>query len=262
MRYYISGMKIYCLVLNYKCEEDTKKCVKALESSDLPRGTKILVLDNSKKNLGFAGGNNKGIREAIRNKATHVLIINPDVRVEKRFFTPLLTELKNNDDVGIIAPAIRYVVGKRIFFGLEGSMDWRTAKPTHVSVSKLPVSKKLRRGEFVTFACTLIKTEVFKKIGLIDERYFMYLEDVDFCLSARRAGFEVGLTSGAIVDHKQSASFKKPMDKLKISFVSHIKFIFKRMRFPGIIFPLIYQLVFYPYLYVLWTIHAFRHHND
>ena len=259
MRYYISGMKLYCLVLNYKCEEDTKRCVRALKSSDLPRGSKILVLDNSKKNLGFAGGNNIGVKKALKGGASHVLIINPDVTVGKTFFKPLLDEMKKNNDLGIVAPAIRYVVGKKIFYGLEGNMNWRTAKPTHVSLSKLPVSKDFRRGEFVTFACALIKTEVFKKIGLIDERYFMYLEDVDFCLSTRKAAFDVGVTTRAIVDHKQSASFKKPTDKLKISFVSHLKFIWKWMKFPRNVIPLGYQLLFYPYLYCLWSIQSFRH---
>lgn len=251
-------MKIYCLVLNYKCDEDTKKCVRALESSDLPQGSKIIVLDNSKKNLGFAGGNNKGIRLAIKNRATHVLIINPDVTVGKKFFTPLLAGLKSNSHLGIIAPATRYIIGKKTFFGLEGNMEWRSAKPTHVSISKLPTIKKVRLGEFVTFACALIKTDVFKEIGLIDERYFMYLEDVDFCLSARKAGFEVGLTTEAVVDHKQSASFKKPTDKLGISFVSHVKFISKWYKGFARVFALLYVAGLYPYLYVLWSAHIWK----
>jgi len=221
-----------------------------------------LVLDNSNRNLGFAGGNNQGIREAIKNKATHVLIINPDVTVGKIFFTPLLKELKNNPDLGIIAPAISYKVGKKMFYGLEGNMEWWRAKPTHISLSKIPKVRTLREGEFVTFACALIKTEVFKKIGLIDERYFMYLEDVDFCLSAREKGFKVGLTMNSIVEHKQSASFKKPTDKLKISFISHLKFVWKWIEFPKNVISLGYQLVFYPYLYCLWTIHDWRHRDD
>ena len=158
MRYYISGMKLYCLVLNYKCEEETQKCIAALKGSDLPIGTKILELDNSKKNLGFAGGNNIGIKKAIKDQATHILIINPDVTVGKKFFTPLLSEFKKNIALGVIAPVIRYVVGKKTYFGLEGKMEWRTAKPTHVSLEKLPKNKSIRAGEFVTFACALIKT--------------------------------------------------------------------------------------------------------
>jgi GT2 family glycosyltransferase len=141
-------------------------------------------------------------------------------------------------------------------FWAGGNMDGkRESRHMYFDVN----NKDIRKGNLTL---PVLDKEVFKKIGLIDERYFMYLEDVDFCLSARKAGFLIGLSPRVIVDHKQSASFKKPTDKLKISFVSHLKFILKWLKFPQNLFPLGYQLLFYPYLYVLWTIHALRHRGD
>lgn len=247
--------------------------------SDLPAEVEFLIIDNSPDdqsaryfrknfprikviknsgNFGFAKGNNIGIRYAIKQGAGHVLIINPDVTVGRRFLKPLLSSLDKDKKAMIIAPAICHEQNEKTFFGLWGKIDWRTCKATHLNVRRLPKNKVVRRSEFVTFACVLIKTDVFSKVGLLDERYFMYLEDVDFCLSVNRAGFKVLLDSGVVVDHLTSSSFRRPTDKLLISFRSQVTFINKWLGFPKNIFPLVYTLFFYPYLYLLWTYHFYK----
>ena len=247
--------------------------------SDAPIGTKYLIIDNSPDNLsvnyfrkvlpkikiirnagnfGFAKGNNVGIRYAMKQSASHVLIINPDVTVGRRFFKPLLSGLTADKKTVIVAPAIRHEQKGETFFGLQGKVDWKTGKASHLNVRRLSKNKSVTKAEFVTFACALIKTEVFGKVGLLDERYFMYLEDVDYCLSARRAGFKILLDQGVVVDHLTSSSFRKPTDKLLISFQSQVTFINKWLKFPKNILPIIYTLFFYPYLYLLWTYHDYK----
>ncbi len=273
------ALKVFCLVLNYRHFLDTGKCIKRLLAADCPTGTKFLVIDNSpnqtpvgyfekeiptaqvlknQENFGFAKGNNVGIRYALRHGASHVLIINPDVAVGKKFFLPLLAGLAKSPQAGIIAPAIRHQQDGLTFYGLEGRVDWHTGKASHVNRRRLTKGGKTITAQFVTFACVLLRVEVFERVGLLDERYFMYLEDVDYCLRVTKMGFVVLLDQNVVVNHQTSSSFKRPTDKLLISFRSHLIFINKWLQFPKNIVPIIYTLLFYPYLYSLWTYHHYK----
>ncbi len=265
-------VKVAVVVLNYLHHQDTVGCIKALLESDPPPDSQIICVDNSpndsadiirkalpgvhivksSKNLGFAGGNNLGIKYALEQGASHVLIINPDVLVGKTFFSPLLSVFRNESKAGLVAPAIKHYQNNQLFYGLEGSIDWRLTIAKHVNLQTLP-PMSLRPAQFVTFACVLVKVEVFQKVGLLDERFFMYLEDVDYCLQAGKAGYKIFLNPAVIVDHKTSSSFKKPTDKLPISFKSQIRFINKWQPFPKNIPPMVYAFLFYPYLYLLWS---------
>lgn len=270
--------KVAAIILNYKNLNDTLSCLSALTQSAGGGEVDYFVVDNSPtketekifkksypdayyiaspKNLGFAGGNNLAIRLIVKGDYTHVLIINPDVTVGKKFFTPLLKNFEN-ERVGIVAPAISHTQKNLKMFGLEGKVNWRLAKPEHRNLhslrSKIPVS-----CEFVTFACVLISTDTLRKVGLLDEGYFMYLEDVDFCLTVKHKGTKIILDPSVIVSHRTSSSFKHPTQKLKISFKSHLRFINKWLSPLKRIIPLIYIFLLYPYLYLLWTYHEFKY---
>lgn len=270
--------KVAAVILNYKKLDDTLNCLLALKRSDQGKAVRYFVVDNSPtketekifkksypevsyisspKNLGFAGGNNLALRLTMKGDYTHVLIINPDVTVGKKFFTPLLKNFEN-ERVGIVAPAISHTQKNISMFGLEGKVNWRLAKPEHRNLKSLRSTKPVS-CEFVTFACVLISADTFKKVGLLDEGYFMYLEDVDFCLSAKRKGIKIILDPTVIIAHETSSSFKHPTQKLKISFKSHLRFINKWLRPPKRIIPLIYIFLLYPYLYFLWTYHEYKY---
>lgn len=269
--------QIAAIILNYKHPRDTTDCLRTLFKSDAGKGVDFYIVDNSPEekfekeikknfpkvnylrspeNLGFAAGNNQAIRKILRSDIRYILIINPDVKVGRSFFKPLLGGLAKDKKAGIIAPAIRHQQRGVTFFGLSGKIDWKTGKASHRNLRRLPKSKGVKKAEFVTFACVLIKADVFRKVGLLDERYFMYLEDVDFCLQAKKAGFRILLDQNVVVDHQTSSSFKKPTDKLPISFRSQLVFINKWLRFPNNIIPFFYTLLLYLYLYLLWTYHG------
>jgi GT2 family glycosyltransferase len=266
--------KVFCLILNYNRPQDTINCANALLSSKLPTGTEIVVIDNGKDNLssffkkeipkviyikspgniGFAAGNNQGIKYALNQKATHVLIINPDVTVPRNFLIPLLKtfdEVPNN--CGLVAPA--HTEGNGIY-GLGGMIDWRWCSFPHDNVTELPT--KPISYDLLTFACILIKTEVFHKAGLMDERYFLYLEDVDYCVTAKRAGYSLYLNPRVVVKHLTSSSFDDPRGKIKFSFLSSFIFIKKWYKFPNNVLPFAHTHYFYPKLYVLWTLKRWK----
>lgn len=269
---YQMKLKVAVIALNYRHPDDTIACIGAIMKSDLPPGSLLICVDNSpvdsadlisqklpgihliksEKNLGFAGGNNLGIKYALKKGASHILIINPDVRIGKIFFKPLLSAFEKDTKTGLVAPAIKHYQNGQLRYGLEGFLDWRLSVARHINLPELP-PKVIRPAQFVTFACVLIKSSVFQKVGLLDEGFFMYLEDVDYCLRVALAGYKIFLQPQAIVNHKTSSSFKKATDKLFISFKSQIRFINKWRPFPKNIIPLFYAFLFYPYLYLLWT---------
>ena len=271
--------KIFCLILNYRRLQDTLQCVKHLTASDLPGSSKIVIIDNSpdislsqlkqhfpnytiiknQSNLGFAAGNNVGIHYALDHHATHVLIINPDVKIPRKFFVPMLKTFAKKTNLGVLAPALRHTIKNQTFYGLDGYMDWNLATPRHHSLTKIN-KPQLIKSEFLTFACVLIKADLLKQQQL-DERYFMYLEDVDFCISARQKGYQLLLDSSIIAHHHTSASFSHPRQKLKISFISHLKFILKWLSFPHNLVAIIYQSIHYLYLYFLWSYHHWRYRS-
>ena len=274
--------KIYCLILNYNRRGDTLHCAQALLASKLPSGTEIIIIDNGKTNLqrffakaipsaiylkspgniGFAAGNNQGIKYALDHAATHVLIINPDVTVPRHFLFPLLRAYEESprrpaspkSGPGLLAPAHTEGQGS---YGLVGRIDWRTCSFPHDNVTRLP--REPRRYDLLTFACVLIKREVFERAGLMDERYFLYLEDVDYCVTAKRAGFTLLLNPRVVVTHLTSSSFDDPRGKIKFSFRSSFIFIAKWYHFPHNILPLLHTLYFYPNLYLLWTLKKWKH---
>lgn len=273
--------KIYIIILNYNKHEDTTNCINHLHKSNLPANTKIIIVDNSttdqskkilsktfpdikliktKKNRGFANGNNFGIRLALKDNATHVMIINPDVTVGKSFLKPLLKTFDLNPKAGLVSPVHQHKQNGQTFFGLGGRVDWKTTKCEHLNTKGLAL-KKPTKYQFVSFACVLIKREVFEKIGLLNELYFMYLEDVDYCLTASKAGFDCLIDPKVKIHHDTSSSFDIPTQKLKISFVSQLKFIKRWLKFPRNAYAYVYMVFFYSYLYLLWTYHYYKKDN-
>jgi GT2 family glycosyltransferase len=270
--------KVVVIVLTYNQPQDTLACLSALKNADQGQKADYFVVNNahtkgteklfkkshpdityirSPKNLGFATGNNLALRQIIKGDYTHVLIINPDVTVNKKFFTPLLKNFEN-DRVGIVAPAISHVQKNIQMYGLDGKVDWKLAKPEHRNLRHLRSTKPVN-SEFVTFACVFINVDTLKKVGLLDEGYFMYLEDVDFCLTAKKMGIKIILDPSVLVVHKTSSSFKHPTEKLLISFKSHLRFIRKWLSPPKRIRPYLYIFMLYPYLYLLWTYHEYKY---
>jgi GT2 family glycosyltransferase len=213
----------------------------------------------SPKNLGFAGGNNQGIKKALALGASHILIINPDVTVGKTFFTPLMKHFEDKE-VGLVAPAILHTQKDQKVYGLEGKVNWHLAKPEHRNLPSLKSQTPIV-SEFVTFACVLISKETFEKAGLLDSLYFMYFEDVDYCLTAGKAGMKIILDPTVIVGHETSSSFARPTQKLGISFKSHLRFIAKWLPPIKRLVPYLYAFTLYPYLYFLWTYHDIKYKN-
>lgn len=214
-------MKIATVILIYGKSPNLEECLVSLKSANTSGiDNKIIVVDNSKDNIGYSGGNNKGIRQALAGGAEAVLILNDDTKVDKSFLSEMVEGLKDKE-AGLIAPKIYFYpgfefhkvrykqkeLGKVIWYA-GGLIDWNNCLGVHRGVDEVDIEQYEEREEtgFATGCAVLIKRQVFEKIGLYDERYFLYLEDLDFSVRAVRVGFKIIYQPGAIIWHKNAQS--------------------------------------------------------
>ena len=222
--------KVTIIVLQYNNSQDTIRCLNSVKELDYPDYTTTVVdnasdvkdfnnirffveslqntrfdLISSDKNLGYAGGNNLGVKQALENSADYIFILNPDTTVEQNALTELIEAVKSNPKIGIIGLAIDE--GNHTIYG--GKIEWLKPELTHINKihgNFYTTVLKLPRENYIPGACMLIKRDVVKKIGLLDERYLLYFEDADYCVRARNAGYELAITPEIIAKHSVSAS--------------------------------------------------------
>ncbi len=163
---------------------------------NLKSKVKNLTLIENKKNLGFAGGNNVGIRYALENGADYVVVLNNDTIVPDNFLNLL------ENDAGIVGPVIRFKNDAKWVYDYGGYINWSIGRPKHFELPRYTTHPTLCTFDYLSGCCLFIKRKVFEKIGFFDEKYFLYFEDVDFCLRAKRAGFKIALDPKVIIFHK------------------------------------------------------------
>lgn len=158
----------------------------------------------SDKNLGFAGGNNLGIKEA---KGDYILLINNDTYLKEFNIDNLINRLESSDRIGIVCPKLRFAWGnnpiqyagytpltnitlrnKAIGFGEEDNGQYDTAHPS----------------PYAHGAAMLIKREAIYEVGLMPECYFLYYEEIDWSMMFTRAGYEIWYDPACTVYHKES----------------------------------------------------------
>jgi len=209
-----SGEKAAAIIVNYGQE----KCLPALFDSLAAQSFRpfLTVLVNNKpsayepppgihvmdmsENRGYAAALNRGIEWAIKSGATDILLLNADTRLDSDCLAKLvetdgdvvqplilLMERPEHINVAGLAPT---------FLGLAYCMGYRKPRAwAGTAVREIPAASG---------AAMLVRAHVFERIGAFDERYFMYLEDVDLSLRARNAGFRVALNPEAVAWHSYS----------------------------------------------------------
>lgn len=236
---------VYIIVLSWNGKDDTLECLRSLRKVSYPRW-KALVVDNASTdgtveavrtefpdyellvnatNLRYAGGNNKGISFALDHGAEIAVLLNNDTVVEPEFLTSLVTTAMSETATGIVGPKILYYSDPRRIWYAGGKISWWQGWVSHRGI------RELDRGQYdtpeptdyATGCCILVKREVISHIGMLDESYFIYGEDADWCLRAARAGYTIIYEPRARVWHKVSASsgrfsWFKNSNKLKSQF--------------------------------------------
>lgn len=216
--------KVGIVILNYKVKKFTLECVKSVMKSEYS-SYKIFVIDNgsqdglnkeiskiprvvfiqNRSNLGYSGGNNIGIREALAWGADFVFVLNPDTKILSDTLKNLVAVSVENN-AGIVGPKI-YFQDKRIWFA-GGIFDQANVLGKHRGVNEEDKGQyqQIQETDFITGAAILIRKDVFESTGFFDERFFLYYEDSDFCFRAKKAGFKILYVPDAVVYHENAKS--------------------------------------------------------
>ncbi len=231
-------MKIAIIVLNWNGKEYISKSLdmlKKLDTSDYQ--VEVVVVDNNstdgsvkliktqypkfhlienRENLGYAGGNNVGIRFALENGAEWIWIVNPDVLVDPQALNELLKVATKYPRAGVLGPKIYFApgyefekerykkseLGKVLWFA-GGRIDWDNVIAQHLGVNEVDHGQldRLSQTDFVTGAALLLNAQMLKEIGLLDPKYFLYYEENDLCQRAVKNNWELWYVPTSVVWH-------------------------------------------------------------
>ncbi len=217
-------MKVAVIVLNYNGNADTLECLRSLARITRPSAA-VYVVDNGSRpplrpeleaaglpvrliespvNLGFTGGNNLGTRRALEEGAEAVLLLNNDTVVDPGFLDPLVRALETDPGMGIVTPKI-YIYGEdRVFWAHGARVDRLTGRSPHLGVLERDSGQydHVREVERVTGCAMLARRELLERVGMLDDRFFIYSEEVDWCLRSRRAGWRLAVVKESVIWHK------------------------------------------------------------
>jgi len=223
--------KVAVIILNWKSPEDTIESLRSalastyvnlevfLVDNDSKDGlcdrvqrelTEVSILRNS-TNLGYAGGNNTGIRAALKKDADFIFILNNDAVVHKDCVSILLETALASSHAGLMAPKVLQRSEPGLIDSLGTRMDWFRLRPClGRHGQKDDVGEKKVFTSSVLVGCALfVAREVIEKIGLLDEDFFLIHEDADWSFRSLEAGYKNLIVPAAIVYHKRSQSLNK-----------------------------------------------------
>ena len=170
------------------------------------------------------------------------MLLNPDTIVSRNFLKPLISLAESDKQIGVTAPLLKEKAGDEVIYALGAKFNPILGRTKHIHIKKPPLC--VLQQELVSGCAMLVKKEVFKKIGLFDERFFLYFEDSDFCLRSRKAGFKIFVEAKSVVFHKISQSFKGfGFKKIKYNLTSNFLFIKKHVKFYFWPFAFLYLIV-------------------
>ena len=232
---------IYAIIVNWNGKTDTLECLSTLgvvrENQPF---LSVVVVDNGStdgsveeitkkfswvhcieagKNLGFSGGNNRGITYAMKQNAEYVWLLNNDTVVDKNVLSAISSF--RNPSVGAVGSKIYFYKGceyhkgsykksdlGNVLWYAGGIIDWNNVLASHCGVDEVDhgQSDVEAKTDFITGCSFFIRTSVIKQIGLLDESYFMYMEDLDYSLRIQQAGFQTVYNPRSIVFHKNASS--------------------------------------------------------
>lgn len=213
-------MRVSAVVLNWRDDARTMRCVSALLTS--PEIEHVFVVDNEsagtlaellnsaelprsadislavfRENRGFAAGINGSIQTSLDRGFDAVLAINNDATIDSASVSRLVRSLSTRPELGLVGPRIVHPDGTEESAG--GFSKPLLGITTHVG-------KPGWRPDFVTWACALVRSDALREVGLLDEAFFMYWEDVDFSTRLQAAGWAIAICPDAVAVHEISSN--------------------------------------------------------
>ena len=193
----------------------------------------VKVIENG-RNLGYSKGNNIGIVHALEQKADYILLLNNDTIVDQQMVRLLVQAAEQDPAVGITGPTMLYYDQPDIIWCGGNRINWANGEPIRLNEGKsFSTIQALDKQEvdFITSCAVCIKRAVFEKIGLIDEKFFIYFDEIDWFARAKAAGWKTVYIPSAKLWHKVSAAMGESSPGTDYYMVrNRFLFIFKNMQ--------------------------------
>lgn len=223
--------KVWIITINWNWLSDTIECVNSLLSNSY-KNIEIIIVDNDSKNhewdvlmdkywkisnikvilnnlnRWFAGGCNDGIRKVQELYCDYFLLFNNDAVAHDGFLERLIEVADARDSIWIIWPAITYYKSDILRFAwwIIGEWTWIFRHKWKWKNKKILTGLHPYETEYVTWCCMMIKKQLLDEQGILDEDYFAYYEEADYCYKARQKWWECIVVPDVIIEHKKSAS--------------------------------------------------------
>ena len=191
-----------------------------------------IMLIKSTKNLGFAGGNNLGIKQS---KGEYILLLNNDTEVDPGFLEPLVAKFQNDSSIGAISPKIyfHHTPNMLQFTGIS-EINKYTTRSTGWGFGKMDEGQfdEDKESFFAHGAAMMVPRSVIKKVGMMAEIYFLYYEEMDWGQRIRNAGYKIFYVHNSKIYHKESVSTGKE-SPLKTYYMNRARIIYMRRNVGG-----------------------------
>ncbi len=253
--------KIAFIIIHYKDRQQTAQTLSSLITSQKDSASfTVFVVDNSQdsgnekyfalskniiylkspSNLGFSEGNNYGIKEALKNNHDIIIILNSDTLVPTSFIKDINSFI-DNTNFDIASPKIYFAKGfeyhkqryrkedpGKVIWYAGGKIDWNNIYASHFGVDEVDHGQfaDLEKTDFATGCCMIARSEVFEKVGFFDPNYFLYYEDVDLSVRAKKKGLRVVYTPTIFLWHKNAASSGSPGSKTHVYYQTRNRLYF------------------------------------
>lgn len=268
--------QVTIIILNWNGLADTLDCIRSLQQLDYPN-YEVVVVDNAstdntveviktdfpeltlienEKNLGYTGGNNRGVHYALQGGADYILLLNNDTEVAPDFLSLLVEVAEADPLVGIAGPLIYYYDRPEVIWSAGGTVNWQQGSTHMLGLDELD------RGQFgsipwlvdfITGCALLIKSPVVKQIGPLDDRFFAYYEDSEWGVRAAQAGFKSLLVPQAKIWHKISPTAREASPQVHY-YMTRNRLLFLKLSRAGLT-PWLFTLLFdYGRTLLSWTL--------
>ncbi len=271
----MSKPSVSIIVLNYNSREDTLDCLRSLEHlTYFP--LEIVVVDNGSSdgsveavrtaypnitlidtgvNLGFTGGNNIAIQRALAEGADYIMLLNNDTIVAPDMVDVMVEAMENDPTIGVCGPMIYYYDAPDVIWSGGGEIDWKRGTTTLLGINeadKGQFGQAPREVDFVTGCAILARREVWEKAGLLDDQFFMYYEETEWCVRADRAGYKIAHIPAAMMWHKISIEARAASPRTYY-YMTRNRLLFLRNTRAGLR-TWLYTYLEYARTYLSWTL--------
>lgn len=176
------------------------------------------IILRQNENVGVAKGNNIGIEYCLSMNTEYILLMNNDVEMNNQMLALLVS--KASEEV-ITVPKLYYYSPHNMIWYAGGYFDWKRGRAPHIGMGEVDKGEydEEKFVEYSPTTCMLIHSSIFKKIGMIEEDFFMYYDDTDWCVRLMDAGIKILYVPSAVMWHKVSSSTGGGASKIKLYYM-------------------------------------------